>query len=140
MLNNLLEQIQVQFKSKKFDSYNDESEGINYCVGIYGKRLAEYLQKNLPLHGVNVAEIYAEDWGWCIEIAHEGNYALTVRCANIKENDATDHYLCFITPDKPFIRKWFKKIYVKDSIKKVSSALNSILLEDPDIYDVSWDL
>ena len=135
-----LEQVQVQFKSKKFESYNNETEGVNYSVGIFGKRLAEYLQKSLPRYGVIVAGIFAEDWGWCIEIAHDEKYFLSIRCANINENESNNRFLCFINPDKPYIRKWFKKIDVRDNIKKVSNALNTILLEDPDIYDVSWDI
>jgi hypothetical protein len=56
---------QVEFKSDKFPPYEGEEEGIN--LGLWGKRLAEYLQKNLPLHGLKVTCIGSEDWGWMVE-------------------------------------------------------------------------
>ncbi len=128
----------VEFKSNKFPSHNDDTEGLNYSVGIYGKRLAEYLQEKLPIYGVKTNDAFAEDWGWCIEIAHKGNYFLSVGCGSFNEESSDGGFLCFITPNKPYIRKWFKKIDVRDDIKKVFSALSLILSKDPEIYDVLW--
>ena len=52
---------QVEFRSDKFPPYDGEEEQIN--PGLWGKRLAEYLQENLTHQGLKVTSIGAEDWG-----------------------------------------------------------------------------
>jgi len=48
---------QVEFRSDIFPHNDCEEEEIN--PGLWGKRLAEYLQENLPHHGVKVTVIGA---------------------------------------------------------------------------------
>jgi len=59
----------VTFRSNKFHPYDGEQEEID--PGVWGKRLAEYLKKNLPHHGVKVTGIGPEDWGWMVELENE---------------------------------------------------------------------
>lgn len=130
----------VEFKSKQFPSYNDDTEGLNYSVGIYGKRLADYLCEELSKQGIEVLDAYAEDWGWCIELKHQGKYKLIIGCCGNNQNPSEEYFTCFIHPNKPTIRKWFRKIDVSSNIEKMYNALNSILTDNTHVYDVTWKI
>jgi hypothetical protein len=52
---------QVAFRSAKFPAYADEDERIN--PGVWGQRLAEYLDSGLSARGIETDSIVAEDWG-----------------------------------------------------------------------------
>jgi hypothetical protein len=54
-------QTHVEFRSDKFPSFESDIEGVNWSAGVYGKRLADYLVKNLPLHGIQVARHLPEE-------------------------------------------------------------------------------
>jgi hypothetical protein len=123
----------VEFKSDKFPPYDGEEDEIN--PGLWGKRLAEYLQNNLPLHGINVICIGAEDWGWMVELENE-EFPLWIGCGH--QYGEKNEFLCFIEPSKPFIRKWFKKIDTKDKVNRVINALANVLESDSDIRDIKW--
>ena len=123
----------VEFKSDIFPPYDEEEEEIN--PGIWGKKLAEYLQKNLPNHGVKVTSIGAEDWGWMVELEND-EFPLWIGCGHRGGNN--NEFLCFIEPSKPLIRKWFKKIDTTVQVSRVSEALKNIFESDPDIRNVRW--
>ena len=126
----------VEFRSNKFPSYENDVEGVNWNAGIYGKRLADYLVEKLPQHGIEVARHLAEDWGWYIEIKHDGGFTLSVGCGSYQEYE--NGFLCFVEPSKPLLRRWFKKIDVSSSINRTASALDSILTGDPEITALRW--
>jgi hypothetical protein len=63
----------VEFRSDKFPTYATEEEGVNYESGIYGKRLAEFLKVKLSQKGIVAASMNDEDWGWRIDVLHDGN-------------------------------------------------------------------
>lgn len=125
--------IQVEFKSDKFLAYEGESETIN--PGVWGKRLAEYLQQNLGNQGLTVTTILSEDWGWMVEIENP-EFPLWVGCGHQDGDD--DEFLCFIEPSKPYVKKFFKRIDATEQIGRVSSALQRVLESDPDIRDLRW--
>lgn len=124
---------QVEFRSDKFPPYDGEQEEMN--PGLWGKRLAEYLQKNLPHYGVQVMGIGAEDWGWMVELENR-EFPLWIGCGH--QSGDNDAFLCFIEPSKPLIRKWFKKIDTTVQVGRVSEALKKVLQSDPDIRNIEW--
>lgn len=126
---------QVEFYSLSFPSYGSEEEGVNHET-IYGKRLALYLQERLEKQGIKVRDVFAEDWGWCIEIAHEEKYPHFIGCANSGEEG---HFQCFIEPSTPSIKKWFQKLIdTRARIEKTVAALEAILTADPVITQIRW--
>ena len=126
----------VEFRSDKFPTYGSDDEGPNHESGVYGKRLAEYLKENLTRKGFAITWCDAEDWGWRIDVSHEGNYGLWIGCGHYQEYE--NGFLCFVEPSKPIIRKWFKKIDVRESVEKIADALDEILNEDKDIQSIRW--
>ena len=125
---------QVEFRSSKFPAFPGEEEEIN--PGLWGKRLAEYLQPKLRELGIRAGEFYSEDWGWAIPIENEA-FPLWIGCGHQYEPD--DAFLIFIEPSKPQIRKgFFKKIDTRADVERVAAALDNILRADPEIRDVQW--
>jgi hypothetical protein len=59
----------LSFESAAFPVADDEDAETN--PGIFGKSLAEWLSKRLNERGVPANEPFAEDWGWCIELANQ---------------------------------------------------------------------
>jgi hypothetical protein len=126
----------VRFRSSQFPSYKTEVEGPNFENGVYGKRIAEYLCGKLPLYGFQVADCFAEDWGWMVCIKHDRKYPLFIGCGHSQESE--DSFLCFIEPNRPVIRKWFRKIDVREDVSTLKDALIKILKSDPLIHTVEW--
>jgi len=124
---------QVEFRSDKFPPYDGEEDQIN--PRVWGKRLAEFLQENLPNQGLKVTSIGMEDWGWMVELENE-EFPLWIGCGHQHGDD--DEFLCFIESSKPLVRKWLKKIETTARVARVSEALNKVLDANPYIRDVNW--
>ena len=112
------------------DELDEDSEDyIN--PGIYGRQLADYLKIGLRERGYKIKFRCAEDWGFWQEIEHNGGYMLAVGCANYEEG-----HRIFVQPDKPVIRRWLRKIDVREDVEALVAALGKLLKNDPDIRDV----
>jgi hypothetical protein len=123
----------VEFRSNKFPPYEGEQEQIN--PGLWGKRLAEYLIAKLAAKGIKTEEPVAEDWGWYIPIPNEG-FRLGLACGHQSGDD--DEFLCFTDPDKPIVKKLFRKIDATSQLTRLTTALQDILAADPEIRNVEW--
>lgn len=124
---------QVTFRSDKFPPYEGEEEQIN--PGLWGKRLAEYFVKKLKGTEIETKEIIPEDWGWYIPSKNEG-FRLAICCGH--QNGDDDEFLCFTDPDKPVIKKLFKKIDATEQLTRLVTAMERILASDPDIRNIEW--
>ena len=124
---------QVTFRSIKFPPYEGEEEQIN--PGIWGKRLAEYFVEKLTERGFETEAIILEDWGWYIPIKNEG-FRLAICCGH--QNGDDDEFLCFTDPDKPIIKKLFKRIDTSEQLGCLVAAMEKILDSDPEIRNVEW--
>ena len=123
----------VEFRSAKFPPYEGEQELIN--PGLWGKRLAEYLVEKLAAKGIKTGEKVGEDWGWYIPVENEG-FRLAVCCGH--QNGDHDEFLCFTDPDKPVVKKFFRRIDATPQLTRVTEALREILASDPEISAVVW--
>ena len=123
----------VEFRSDKFPPFDGEEQQLN--PGLWGRRLAEYLQARLHEQGCETDPIIAEDWGWMVPVRHEA-LPLWIGCGHQYGDE--DQFLCFVEPAKPFIRRWFKKIDTQADVSRLVDALDSILQNDPDITDIGW--
>ena|SRR5581483_3723303 len=124
---------QVEFYSDKFPPYDGEEEQIN--PGLWGKRLAEYLQQRLKERGILTRDPVAEDWGWVLPVENN-SFDLWIGCGH--QNGDDHEFLCFIEPSTPVIRRFFKKIDTTDAVRRVADAMNKILSSDLDIRNVRW--
>ena len=122
----------VEFRSDRFPALSDEDELVNR--GIWGKRLADFLRDHLAREGFATKEPIAEDWGWVIPVVND-SFALWIGCANYGD---TDGFLCFIEPNKPFVRRIFRKVPTRARIAALQEAMDKVLTEEVGIHSKRW--
>lgn len=124
---------QVEFRSAKFPPYEGEEEEIN--LGLWGKRLTEYLAKQLAERGIDTDEMAIEDWGCYLPIQNDG-FRLALCCGNQCGDD--DQFLVFTDPSSPRVKKWFRTIDATPQLTRLLEVLRQILDADPDIHELAW--
>ena len=124
----------VHFHSDKFLANPGEEDRVN--PGLWGERLAKYVYEQLDARGVEVDDIFSEDWGWGVRLVPK-EFMIWIGCGH--REDAPDAYLCFVEPSKPWIRKFpFRKIDTTVEVSRVVDVLDQILTSDPDIHQIQW--
>jgi hypothetical protein len=124
---------QVEFRSSKFPLYEGEEEEIN--LGLWGKRLTEYLAQELARRGIATDDFIVEDWGCYLPVRNE-KLKLALCCGHGSGDD--DEFLVFIDPSTPKVWKLFRTIDATDEFTQVLDALRGILESDPDIREIAW--
>lgn len=105
--------------------------------GIYALEFADFLESELSERGYPVKFRCQEDWGHWMELEHQGKFTLAVCCANTGEEiDGQPEHRVFLSPDKPVIRKFFKKIDVRNDLEKLGATLRVVLESNPEIKNV----
>lgn len=105
--------------------------------GIFALAFADFLEAELAERGYPAKFRCQEDWGHWIELEHQGKFTLAVGCANTGEEiDGQAEHRVFLSPDKPIIRKLFKKIDVRNDLEKLGATLREVLENNPDINNV----
>jgi hypothetical protein len=123
----------VEFRSNKFPPYEEEAEEIN--PGLWGRRLAEYLEIKLQEKGIETQGFNYEDWGCYLTIKNEG-FSLALCCGHQYGDD--DEFLVVTDPQTPKVRKFFKSIDATPQLTRLLDALKQVLESDPDIKDITW--
>ena len=123
----------VEFRSPSFPPYEGEEDEVN--PGLWGRRLAEYLAERLRGEGFLPEAIDHEDWGWVVFLCNP-EFPLWVGCGH--QDGDEDEFLCFVQPDRPFVRRVFKRIDTRDVVERVVAALDRILAAEPSIRGVRW--
>jgi hypothetical protein len=123
----------VEFRSSAFPALDGEEDEIN--PGRWGRRLAEFLKRELEAEDIPTDDIYFEDWGVALPIKNE-DFPMWIGCGNYEEYE--DGFLCFIEPSKPVVRRLFRKIDTTSRVTQVSDALDKILRRSPEIREVRW--
>lgn len=123
----------VEFRSQKFPPYEEVAEEIN--PGLWGRRLAEYLEVKLRERGIPAGRFIYEDWGCYLPIENEG-FRLALCCGHQSGDD--DEFLIFTDPRTPKIKKLFKSIDATPQLTRLLDALRAVLESDPDISDITW--
>lgn len=110
----------------------DEAHEDFINPGVYALELADFLEDELSQRGYPVRFRCQEDWGHWMELEHEGKYTLAVCCSNAGEDvEGQVEHRIFLVPDKPVIRKLFKKIDVRADLEKLTTTLAELLKDSP---------
>ncbi len=121
------------FKSPLFEIEPGEDEEVN--PGRYGRQLAYWLKAQLERRGYTVADVFPEDWGWCV-MCHFRPYMLWVGCGNMDDSDARPDspplkesvvWHCFPVAELPLLARLFKKIDTAPDLARLDSVLREIL-------------
>jgi len=130
---------QIEFSSTAFPPCAEDNELVNHET-MHGYALARYIADSLPRHDFALARTVAEDWGWWCEVENDG-FTLAYACgtqgseedfepdSKPRDRRVADDFVLFVIPDKPQIRRWFKKIDVADRVEALNQAIFSILAE-----------
>ena len=134
----------LEFRSDAFPAQPGEEEQTN--PGRWGRLLADYLSIELRARGFVGRGPFPEDWGWLIPLEND-DFALWIGCGNIdrgeafameSDPDATDQFLCFIEPSKPFVRKLFRKIDTTARVSEVAAAIEAALRAHAEVRQLRW--
>lgn len=123
----------LEFISTAFPPEPGEDETIN--PGLHGKRLAEFLSRELPRHGFTVTRMYPEDWGLALDLENR-DFPLWTGCGNYQEYE--NGFLCFIEPSRPFVRRWLRRLPTADTVERLADALQTILERSGKAQQMRW--
>jgi hypothetical protein len=85
----------VSFDSTAFPVAEGEDAETN--PGIFGKAFAEWLSARLNERGVKANPPFAEDWGWCVELANQ-RHRTGLACASEDNSRTTWRVYAFVEP------------------------------------------
>ena len=101
---------------------------------VFALDLADFLVSSLESKGYTVKFRCQEDWGHWVEFDHPGDSKLALGCSNLSgdndSDDATEEHHVLTFPDKPYVRKWFRKIDVREDVEALSAAVHETLNSD----------
>jgi len=125
----------IHFHSDHFKPDQGEDEEVN--PGIYGKKLAMWLNDELPKYGIDSNRIYAEDWGWEIDISTD-NIRRFIGVRNVDETD--NEWVVSIDIKNKILKKLFRKLQnEEDEVKEVMNRLSNILKKNDNITGLDLD-
>ena len=102
---------------------------------MWGKRLTEYLAKELAGYGIETEEIAIEDWGCYLPIRNEG-FPLALCCGHQVGDD--DQFLVFTEPSKPKVKRLFRTLDATPQLTRLLDAVRTILEADSEIREIAW--
>ena len=128
----------VLIETKKFPILEGEKDEI-VNENMYGKALCKYLEERLPKSGIKVSSFCAEDWGWWLDVQHNG-FEMGL-CIYSDPEAATDPEKYAILPSIQNNMKWswskFRKIDVSHNVLNIVNELESIFQKDNEIFKIS---
>ncbi|MBL8793034.1 MAG: hypothetical protein JNM56_03955 [Planctomycetia bacterium] len=118
----------------------EEQELVN--EGMYGKALAQYLQRKLQERGYDAPFFCCEDWGWWVEL--KGTpcaFGVCIYCGPQQPDGLLD---LFCTDGAVAPRQWswrrFRFIDMTGAIEKLHADLLAIFRADPEVQLLATDL
>lgn len=132
------------FKSSLFEVDPREDEETN--PRRYGRQLAHWLRPRLEQRGYAVADVFAEDWGWCV-MCQSNPFSLWVGCGNMEDFQAKPEdpppsgesviWHCFPAAKVPLLARAFGRVDAAPALERLDADLGEILASDPSITFVS---
>lgn len=114
----------IHLRSNKFVILPGEDDEI-VNEGMYGKALAEYLQRELTERGYNVPFVCPEDWGWWVELSL-GSIRSGVLIHAVPGTSDPIEYLCTDGFKKDKQWSWSKLRFI-DTHPLADTLLNDLL-------------
>ncbi|MBM7066701.1 hypothetical protein [Actibacterium sp. 188UL27-1] len=131
----------IEFSSKRFPPTAGELEETSdefINPGLFGKELAEFLKAELPKLGYPIGFSSMEDWGYWIEVEHDGDFTLAVCCGSQGDYDAktgADH-LVFVKAEQNLLKRLFRKIDTSTAMAELVESLTGLLQATDGVSDV----
>jgi hypothetical protein len=130
----------IHIRSSKFPILPGEKEEL-VNEGMYGKALAQYLQRKLKEHGYDASFFCCEDWGWWVDLKGAPfAFGVCIYCG--PERKGLLDFYCTDGATAPKVWSWrkFKFIDTTAWTTKLHSDLVAIFRSDPEVEVVSTEL
>lgn len=121
----------LAFQSSAFAVIPGEDEATN--PGFYGRALAQWLAEQLCGVGVPAGGVFAEDFGWCIEV-ESSPHRLTVVCASTPEEPGV--WKVFAFAEGGMMARVFGKDENAESLASLFTAVRSCIESNPSIHSL----
>jgi len=112
----------LEFESSAFLIEPGEDESTN--PGVYGKSLASWLAAQLAQKGHPVGAIFAEDFGWCIQLSSKP-HALFVACAGNAEEKG--RWRVFVFAEGGFVARLLGKDTREETVASLFDVVRQVL-------------
>jgi len=109
----------IEVRSDRFPPHPRDAELVN---GGHGFGLVDFIGQALSAHGLSQRTVTAEDWGWYAEVDNAA-FPLGYGCTSFGER----HFLFQFMPQKPTIRRLFRKIDTRPATQRLAGAVFDIL-------------
>jgi hypothetical protein len=134
----MIPQTCLLIETKKFPILAGEDEEI-VNERMYGKALCQYLESALPRVGIDVPFFCNEDWGWWLEVQHNG---LKIGLCIYSDPDATgDPERYALIPSIQKEKKWswsqFRKVDVSKDVVELIDIVEKVFESDMEIRIVT---
>ncbi|RYE43014.1 MAG: hypothetical protein EOP24_30390 [Hyphomicrobiales bacterium] len=132
---------QIWFRSTLFDIEPGEDEETNpECCG---RQLAHRLAAALRDDGITVAEVFPEDWGWCV-VVKKSPFALWVDCGSFYDHETQNTanpsmrgrgavWTCMVGAEVSLLQKLFRRPDTAPQISELLERLTRLLTAAPGI-------
>ncbi|MCM0000946.1 MAG: hypothetical protein NBV68_16340 [Erythrobacter sp.] len=123
----------ITFDSPHFLRHERDEELAN-AEEMFSFALASHIGEALAERGTTVTAYIAEDWGWYCEVRLPGT-AIAYGVVGGPDGDA---FLIQFIPDKPLVRKLFRKIDVSEPLARLQDDVFAILQSAPASSPPVW--
>lgn len=94
---------QITFETDRFNLSEEKDNFINPCC--YGEDAADWFKPQMLSAGIEVIDIYQEDWGWEISCSFKGNkYYIGLGGAPEVEGQNNGEWRVMVTKSRSFIQ------------------------------------
>lgn len=123
----------ITFDSPHFPRHERDGELVN-AEEMFGFALAGHIGEKLAERGTTVAAYIAEDWGWYCEV----RLPETAIAYGVVGGPDSDAFLIQFIPDKPYVRKLFRKIDIAEPLGRLQDDVFAILQAAPSSSPPRW--
>ncbi len=128
--------VEITFESERFNITQVKDYFINECC--FGDDVAAFLHEKLSELGIDVNEPGQEDWGWYLEVEHEGQWYFLGISGNLQEvpNSKVGEWQIIIEKVRTLKDKLLKKNRLSED-EELIHLLRRVLGSDPAIAKLS---
>lgn len=123
----------IAFASAQFPRHSRDAELANGET-MHGYALARHIGEGLAARGTTVSAYVPEDWGWYCEI----RLPETAIAYGVVAEDGGEDFLIQFIPDKPFVRKLFRKIDIAAPLAQLQDDVFAVLQAAPSSSPPEW--
>jgi hypothetical protein len=119
--------VMLAFESSVFPHTPDEDGTMH--PGIFGRALAYWLADRLRAAGVAARKVFAEDFGWCVQVTAASNRSLYVVCASSPEGP--NQWKVFAYAEDSVISRMIGRDKTSEPLKTLFQTVKECLEAEP---------